>query len=198
MKKRRIHYSRDFKLKAIQLSYENGNVTQTARDLQISLNSLSLWRNILIKDVNASFPGKGNPILSSEEKKIKILKKKIKNINLKFEIIRNAREFIVCGKPFIFQFIAENERNYSKELMCKTLGTNTVTYNAWKRGFLTEKQKSKINLKDKINSIFVESRETYGCYRIAVELEKCGYCVSSNTVLRCMRELGLYVSLKKK
>ena len=198
MKKCRVHYNRDFKLKAIQLSYENGNVTQTARDLQISLNSLSLWRNILKKDGNASFPGKGNPVLSCEEKKIKILKKKIKNINLKFEIIRNAKDFIVLGKPFIFQFIAENEMKYSKELMCKTLGTNTETYNSWKRGFLTEKQKSKINLKDKINYIFVQSRETYGCCRIAVELEKCGYLVSSNTVLRCMRELGLYVSLKKK
>ncbi|PWB22161.1 transposase, partial [Flavobacterium sp. HTF] len=78
MKKKRIHYNRDFKLKAIQLSYENGNVTQTARDLQIGIKSLSLWRNILKKKGDASFPGKGNPILSSEEKKIKVLKKKIK------------------------------------------------------------------------------------------------------------------------
>lgn len=60
MKKRRIHYDRDFKLKAIQLSYENGNVTQTARYLRISLRSLSLWRNIFIKNGDASFPGKGN------------------------------------------------------------------------------------------------------------------------------------------
>lgn len=197
MKKRRIHYDRDFKLKAIQLSYENGNVTQTARDLQISLRSLSLWRNIFIKNGDASFPGKGNSIASSDDKKIKNLKKKIKNINLKFEIIRNAREFVIKGKPFIFQFITENEKNYSKELMCKTLGTNTETYRRWKRGFLTEKQKCKISLKDEINSIFVASKETYGCYRIAVELEKCGYFVSPITVLRHMRKLGLFVSVKK-
>lgn len=197
MKKSRIHYNRDFKLKAIQLSYENGNVTQTARDLKISFRSLSLWRNILKKNGDTSFPGKGNSISSSEEKKIYILKKKIKNINLRFEIIKNAREFIIEGKPFIFQFIAENEKNYSKELMCKVLGTNTVTYRTWKKDFLTEKQKSKISLKEKINSIFVASKETYGCYRIAVELEKCGYLVSSTTVLRYMRELGIYVSLKK-
>ncbi|TDP02142.1 IS3 family transposase [Flavobacterium sp. 245] len=197
MKKRRIHYNRDFKLKAIQLSYENGNVTQTARDLQISIKSLSLWRNILKKKGDASFPGKGNSISSSEEKKIKILKKKIKNINLKFEIVRNAREFIISGKPFIFHFIAENEKNYSKEFLCKTLGTNTVAYRTWKRGFLTEKAKYKINLKDEINSIFVASRETYGCFRIAAELEKCGYLVSPNTVFRYMKELGIYVSIKK-
>lgn len=197
MKKKRIHYERDFKLKAIQLSYENGSVTQTARDLQISVKSLSLWRNILKKNGGTSFPGKGNSISSPEEKKIKILEKKIKNINLRIEIIRNAREFIICGKPFIFHFIAENEKNYFKELMCKTLGTNTVTYRAWKKGFLTEKQKRKINLKDEINSIFVASRKTYGCLRIAVELEKCGYFVSSTTVLRYMRELGIFVSTKK-
>ncbi|KAF2333781.1 IS3 family transposase [Flavobacterium daemonense] len=196
--KKRIHYNRDFKLRAIQLSYENGSVTQTARDLQISLKSLSLWRNILKKNGSTSFPGKGNSISSSEEKKIRILKKQIRNINLKFEIIRNAREFIMHDKSLIFQFIAENEKNYPKELMCKTLGTNTVTYQAWKKGFLTKKQKCKSNLKYEINSIFVASRETYGCYRIAVELEKCGYLVSPITVLRYMRELGIYVSIKKK
>ncbi|WP_281631837.1 IS3 family transposase [Flavobacterium luteolum] len=81
--------------------------------------------------------------------------------------------------------------------MCKTLGTNTVSYRAWKKSSLTEKQKRKIILKNKINSIFVASRETYGCYRIAVELEKCGYLISPITVLRYMRELGIYVSIKK-
>lgn len=128
---------------------------------------------------------------------MKFLKKNIKNINLKFEIIRNAREFVIKGKPFIFQFIAENEKNYSKELMCKALGTNTVTYRRWKSDFLTEKQKRKISLKDEINSIFVASKETYGCYRIAIELEKSGYLVSPITVLRHMRKLGLFVSVKK-
>ncbi|WP_281631836.1 transposase [Flavobacterium luteolum] len=78
MKKRRIHYNRDFKLKAIQLSYENGSVTRTAKDLQISLKSLSLWRNILKKNGDISFPGKGNPILSSDDKKIKVLKKRLR------------------------------------------------------------------------------------------------------------------------
>ncbi len=197
MKRRRTHYNRDFKLKAIELSYENGNVTQTAKDLQINLKSLSLWRNILKKNGDTSFPGKGNWVLSPEEKKIKILEKKIKNTNLKFEIIRNAREFISYGKPFIFHFIAENEKNYSKEFMFRTLHTDAVSYSKWKRGFLTESQKRKISLKEEINSIFVASRETYGCYRIAVELEKRGYCVSPVTVLRHMRKLGLFVSVKK-
>ena len=196
MGKRRI-YDKEFKLKAILLSYENGNVTQTAKDLQISLNYLSLWRNEFKKNGEASFPGFGNLTLSPRDKKVYNLEKKIKETDIKFEIIKNASKHIFLGKLSVFQFMIENEKKYSIKLMSKTLGVNRGTYRIWKRGLPTETQKLRIALKEEISSIFFNSKETYGCWRIAVELQKAGYFVSHTTVLKCMRELGLFVSVKK-
>lgn len=42
MKKTRTHYSNDFKLKAIELSKERGNVDQVAKELNIKLWLLTI------------------------------------------------------------------------------------------------------------------------------------------------------------
>lgn len=197
MKKSKILYYRDFKLKAVFLSYENGNSAQTARDLQIDKNLLCIWRKEYKKYGTGCFPGYGNLTLTSEEKKKYNLKKQINEADLKFEIIKNASKYIFLGKTFIFHFMAENERKYSIKLMCRVLGINRGTYRTWKKGSLTETQKWRIALKKEISLIFLASKETYGCHRIKIELQKSGYFLSHVTVLKCMRELGLCVSLKK-
>ncbi len=197
MKNSRKTYDRDFKLKAVLLSYENGNLTQTARELGIHKNLLFVWREDCKKYGTGSFPGCGYLTLSSEEKKIYDLEKKIKETDLKFEIIRDASKYICLGKPFIFHFMVENEKKYSIKFMCRTLGVNRGTYRLWRKGHTSERQKWKMTLKKEISSIFSASKETYGCHRIAAELQKSGYFLSHTTILRCMRELGLYVSIKK-
>ncbi|WET03728.1 transposase [Flavobacterium sp. YJ01] len=197
MKKNRKLYDRDFKLKAVFLSYENGNSAQTARDLQIDKNLLSLWRKEYKNYGTGCFPGYGNLILTSEEKRKYNLEKQIKETDLKFEIIKNASKYICLGKSSIFHFMAENEKNYSVRLMCEAFGINRGTYRTWKKGLLTETQKWRIALKKEISLIFLASKETYGCHRIRIELQKSGYFLSHTTVLKCMRELGLYVSIKK-
>lgn len=197
MKEIRKSYERDFKLKAVMLSYENGSLAQTARDLNIHKNLLFLWRKEFKEYGTGSFPGYGYLKLNSEEQKIYDLEKKIKETDSKFEMIIDARKYICLGKPFIFHFIAENEKKYPIRFMCRILGVNRGTYRIWKKGSLTERQKWKMTLKIEINSIFYASKETYGCHRIAVELQKSGYFVSHTTVLKYMRELGIYVSIKK-
>lgn len=197
MKNIRINYDRDFKLRAVLLSFENGSLAQTARDLQIDKNLLFLWRKEFKKNGTGCFPGCGNRTLTSEEKKIYNLEKKIKETDLKFEIIQKASKYIGLGMPFIFHFMAENEKKYAIRLMCRTLGVNRGTYRTWKRGLLTETQKSRLNIKKEISFIFSISKQTYGCHRIAAELQKSGYTSCHTTVLKLMRELGIYVSIKK-
>lgn len=52
-------------------------------------------------------------------------------------------------------------------------------------------------VKEEITKIFISSKKRYGSKRITAELQKCGYQLSSNTVLIYMRELNLYVYVKK-
>ena len=197
MKKARKNYNREFKISAVFLSYQNGNLAQTSRELQIGKNLLFLWRKEFKKYGSASFPGNGNPILSSDEKKINNLEKIIKENEMCFELIKSAGKCVTAGRESLFCFMVENEKKYTIKLMCRTLGLNRGTYRVWKRGLPLENQRRRIDLKKEISSIFAASKETYGCHRIAAELKRSGVEVSHTTVLKCMRELGLRVPIKK-
>ena len=197
MKSARKNYDREFKFKAVFLSYQSGNLAQTSRELQIDKNLLFLWRKEFKKYGSASFPGYGNLILSADEKKIYNLEKKIKENEMRFEVIKNASKCINAGRESLFAFMVENEKRYSVRLMCLALGLNRGTYRTWKRGIPLESQKWRVDLKKEISAIFSASKGTYGCHRIAAELKKSGFVLSHTTVLKYMRELGLRVLIKK-
>lgn len=197
MKKNQKSYTPDFKRNAVMLSFEKETINIVAQKLNISSRTLLHWRKNYIIFGEAGFYDLGKIKLSSEEKKIYILKKKIKKLNIEFEIIKEAADYLHKGSLFTFQYIAENEQKYSSYLMCKILGINLGSYNKWKNEFISEKQKWKIKLKEEITFIFLSSKKRYGSKRIAAELQKSGYKLSSNTVLIYMRELNLYVSVKK-
>lgn len=48
-----------------------------------------------------------------------------------------------------------------------------------------------------ITSVFFVMKKRYGYMRIAAELRKRGINISNTTTARYMKELGLYVSIKK-
>ncbi len=60
MSKPRNFYTREFKHKAVELSYAKGSIKQTCKDLDISLSSLVRWRSELKQYGKNSFSGKGN------------------------------------------------------------------------------------------------------------------------------------------
>lgn len=197
MKDNKKSYNNDFKIKAVMLSFEKNSIDQVAKNLNISSRSLLHWRKSYIINGPISCSALGKIKLSPEEKKIYELEKKIKKFNIEFEIIKSATDHLYKGRLYIFQFIARNEYKYSSYLMCRILGVNLGSYNKWKNQFVTEKQKWKMILKEEIKSIYICSKKRYGSRRIAVELQKSGYQLSHSTVLRYMRELGLFVSVKK-
>ncbi|MFG4002260.1 IS3 family transposase [Flavobacterium aquidurense] len=197
MKQDKKSYSPDFKRNAVMLSFEKETINGVAQKLNVSSRAILHWRKNYIIFGEASFYGLGKIKLSPQEKKIYDLEKKIKKLNTEFEIINEAADYLHKGPLFTFQYIAENEQKYSSYLMCKILGVNLGSYNKWKNEFVSEKQKWKIMIKEEITSIFISSKKRYGYKRITAELQKSGYKLSSKTVLIYMRELNLYVSVKK-
>lgn len=197
MKENKKSYARDFKMKAVLLTFEKGTIEQVAKNLNISSRSLYHWRKNYIIYGEEILLGKGKIHLNGEEKKIYELEQKISKLNIEFEITKNAAKYILNGKQTTFQFIADNENRYSSYLLCKTLAINLGSYNKWKNEYTSEKQKWTMLLKEEIKTAFFFSKKRYGCRRIAIELQKKGYKLSHSTVLRYMRELGLHVSVKK-
>lgn len=197
MKANKKEYHRDFKLKVVKLSFEKFKLEDIARKFNITYASLLHWRKNYIINGEENFSVLGKTKLTIREKKIYDLEIKIKKADTEFKIIKKATDYLQKGPPFIFEFIAKSEQNYSSYMMCKILGVNLGSYNKWKNEYVSERQKWKMMVKEEIVSIFMSSQKRYGSKRITTELQRSGYELSSNTVLIYMRELNLRVSVKK-
>ena len=82
----RRSYTEEFKRDAVRLATERGNITATARDLDISSTALNRWVHELEKDGDRAFPGNGNPI-DKETAKLLQENRRLKEEN---EILKKA------------------------------------------------------------------------------------------------------------
>lgn len=197
-KRNRKKYDFDFKEKAVLLSYKrNCSLAKLEKELGLYTAALSVWRREYEKFNTEDSLGNNYLKLNIERQRIQELEKKTKNSDVKFEILKKAGKNLYLGKPMIFHFMVENEKKYSIRLMCEVLSINRGTYRGWKNGIITEAKKRKIILQKEITTIFFAFKQRYGCARIAVELQNSGYQISSTTVNKHMKELGLYSKVKK-
>lgn len=90
MRRKSKHYTLEFKQKAVELSYARGNVKQVCEDLDIFPSVLYRWRKELKDYGKNSFPGRGNPKMTDEEKEIARLKKALKEAELERDILKKA------------------------------------------------------------------------------------------------------------
>ena len=90
MRSKPKHYTLEFKQKAVELSYAKGNVKQVCEDLDIFPSVLYRWRKELKDYGKNSFPGRGKPKMTDEEKEISRLKKALKEAELERDILKKA------------------------------------------------------------------------------------------------------------
>ena len=98
----------------------------------------------------------------------------------------------------IYVFIKNNERIFPIEKMCKVLQIGTRSYYQWKSQSVSDRKQRVILVKEKISSIYFDSKQRYGSPRITVELDSLGSKVSRVTVAKYMNQLGLRSKLSKK
>ena len=75
--------------------------------------------------------------------------------------------------------------------MCGLLGVARSTYYAWRGRTETPTAARRRELAERITNIFEDSRQTFGCRRIAARLNRDGHECSVGLVADLMRELGL-------
>ena len=90
MSKGKRNYSVEFKKKAVELSFSRGSVTQVCRELDIPTSVLSRWRRESSEYGNNSFPGRGKPKLTDEQREIVELKKKLRDSEPENQILKKA------------------------------------------------------------------------------------------------------------
>jgi transposase len=90
MSGRKKNYSIEFKKKAVELSFARGSVTEICRELDIPTSVLSRWRRESSEYGQNSFPGRGKPKLTNEQREIANLKKQLKDMQLERDILKKA------------------------------------------------------------------------------------------------------------
>jgi transposase len=76
--------------KAVELSYARGNAAEVCRELGLNPLVLGRWRREAKKYGGNSFPGKGNPKLTDEQREIAELKKKLRDVEIERDILKKA------------------------------------------------------------------------------------------------------------
>lgn len=75
--------------------------------------------------------------------------------------------------------------------MCTLLDVPRSTFYAWRGRDESPSTSRRRGLREQVKRVFDTSRQTYGCRRVAAQLNRDGIEVSVGTVADIMRELGL-------
>jgi transposase len=89
MSKRRT-YSKEFKLDVIQQSYQRDNIRELADELGIDPGLIYAWRSEYKNKPQQSFPGKGIPSRTPEQKQLSELKKELADVRMERDILKKA------------------------------------------------------------------------------------------------------------
>jgi putative transposase len=87
--------------------------------------------------------------------------------------------------------IDAEKANYPITFMCGLLGMARSSFYAWRNQVETATAARRRALAALVERIFIESRQTYGCRRVAAALNREGHPASVGLVADLMRELGL-------
>src|ERR1700746_590431 len=90
MKQVRTRYSKKFKIKAVELANQNGNVSATSEQLKISHETLRLWIKAFKAGKLALIPGVVEKEKSKEEIENARLRKELYEVKLERDILKKA------------------------------------------------------------------------------------------------------------
>ena len=90
MKNTRKKYDREFKVKAVELSNLRGNVAEIAEELGVRSELLYRWRRELDSYASNSFPGKGIPKMTDQEREVAQLRKDLRDVKMERDILKKA------------------------------------------------------------------------------------------------------------
>lgn len=71
--------------------------------------------------------------------------------------------------------------------MCKFLKVSQSGYYRWKSNFISNRVQKINRIKEKITTIYFESKQRYGSSRITIELSALGYKTSRITIAKYMK-----------
>jgi hypothetical protein len=106
--------------------------------------------------LDGSFPGNGKLKQTPEQERI--AERKLKDAELERDILKAIGIF--PKRSMIYVFIKNNEKIFPIEKMCKVLQVGR--YYQWKSQSVSDRKQRVVLVKEKITSIYFESKQRYG------------------------------------
>lgn len=97
-----------------------------------------------------------------------------------------------------FAWIDRHRDAFDVGRMCRVLGVTRSGYYAWRSRPASGRQVRRVDLTERIGTVFEASRASYGSPRVTVELKAQGVSVCRNTVAKYMRIAGLAVKKRRR
>ena len=88
-KSRRIH-DREFKIRAVELSYTRDNIRELAEELNLRPELIYRWRSEFAANDKSSFPGNGRKRMNEEESEVVRLQKELAEMRMERDILKKA------------------------------------------------------------------------------------------------------------
>ncbi|SFU70433.1 transposase [Pustulibacterium marinum] len=89
MKERR-HFTREFKINTVELSYTRDNIKELAHELNVRPELIYRWRSEFTSLQEHSFPGNGKAKMTEEESELARLKKELSEVKMECDILKKA------------------------------------------------------------------------------------------------------------
>lgn len=183
-------YPPEFRRKVLDLLKAGRTVTQLANDLQISGQTIYVWRRQEAID-NGDLPG----VTSTELAELSKARRRIAELEAELAIHRRAAELLKEAVPPKARYAAIKTlaaEGFSVDLCCRVLDVSVSGYYAWRSRPPSARSLRHAWLTEQIRAVHAASRGTYGAGRVHAELRLGhGIIVGHNAVEMLMRRAGI-------
>lgn len=86
----RRKFTREYKLNAVELSFQRENIKELASELNVRAETLYRWRSEFATLEGGSFPGNGRKKMTEEESELEKLRKELADVRMERNILKKA------------------------------------------------------------------------------------------------------------
>ncbi|WP_198328697.1 IS3 family transposase [Psychrobacter faecalis] len=184
-------YSDEFKAEAVKkISDNNGNISATAKQLGIAMQTLSNWQN---KANQGKLVGTDqyDPDLMSALQEIKQLKRQLKVAEEERENLKKG-DGVLCQAQLVkYAFIKDNQKIFSITTMCRVLSVKPSSYYDWISRDISDQQIHRNQSELLVKAAHSETKECYGVDRLHAYLSEQGHNISLYMVRSIKEQHGI-------
>ncbi|WP_095532560.1 IS3 family transposase [Psychrobacter piechaudii] len=191
MTKKLRTYSNEFKAEAVKkIADNNGNISATAKQLGIAMQTLSNWQN---KANQGKLVGtkQYDPELMSALEEVKRLKRQLKVAEEERENLKKGDGVLREKQLVKYAFIKDNQQIFSISRMCRVLSVKPSSYYDWLSRDISCQQVHRNQCELLVKAAHSETHERYGVERLHATLTEQGYDISLYMVRSIKEEHGI-------